>query len=453
MTELENQLRKAFRAKAGEISPPAPPLELRARAVSDPVTRRGANRSNTPTRKLWLVPVGAAVAVLAVIAAALAADGSLTGRRPPPATPSEKSVPPYYVALIGSQPDYLYGYVPATVAVVRATSTGAVLARVRPPRPYTFAEVTAAANDRTFVLFAAGPLRHNTGLNGPTYHSVDGTYAERLFLLHINPDASDPSARAQLTALPEADIAFGQQVQALALSPDGKSLAAIISHTSGAFGQVLEHLTVFSLATGTQRTWTREVCAKGKCAQGPIGDGFPIVSWPSRVQLSWTSDGRSLLFIPGWTGSQVRLLDVDAPGKDLMADSYALPIRTAIRLWEDAVITPDGKTVFIQYGSLHGVTTADNLLRFSAATGQETVVNQVPTVINTKATGAGPDDVLWTNYDGSKFIVLGARPGPNKGGLRGHDDTLPPSGQTAGVYDGHHYTPLPWPANVVDAAW
>ena len=128
MTELENQLRKAFRAKAGEISAPAPPLELRPRTVADPVTRTGANRSNSPTRKLWLMPLGATIAVLAVIAVALAAGGSLTGRRPPPTAPSEKSVPPYYVALIGSQPEYLYGYVPATVAVVRATRTGAVLA-------------------------------------------------------------------------------------------------------------------------------------------------------------------------------------------------------------------------------------------------------------------------------------------------------------------------------------
>ena len=49
----------------------------------------------------------------------------------------------------------------------------------------------------------------------------------------------------------------------------------------------------------------------------------------------------------------------------------------------------------------------------------------------------GPDDVLWTSYDGSKIIVANVRPGaPN-----------------ASIYSGGLYTPIPWPANIVGAAW
>jgi hypothetical protein len=321
-----------------------------------------------------------------------------------------------------------------------------VLARIKPPRPYTFAAVTGAADDRTFVVFGVGPLRRT---NGRLYY---GTYSQRLFLLRIDPGASSPSARAQLTALPGSDIASGEQVLAMALSPDGKSLAAILGRPAGGALASRGSLTVFDLANGTQQTWTRTVCYYGKCVQGPVGDWPPIVGEPSRIQLSWTSGGRSLLFIAGTTGSQVRLLDVGAPGRDLTADSYALPIRGGTILWQDAVITPDGKTVFIERntGAAELVST---LSRFSAATGSATVVNHVVTFTEGHQTGAGPDDVLWTNDNGSKIIVLGAQPGPNKGRLKGHVYYATPAGQTAGVYTGTRYRPLPWPVNVVDAAW
>jgi hypothetical protein len=49
----------------------------------------------------------------------------------------------------------------------------------------------------------------------------------------------------------------------------------------------------------------------------------------------------------------------------------------------------------------------------------------------------GPDDVMWTSYDGSKVIVANVRPGtPN-----------------ASIFSGSRYTPIPWPANIVGAAW
>ena len=45
-----------------------------------------------------------------------------------------------------------------SAAELRSTQTGTVLATITPPRPYVlFAGVTAAADDRTFVLVAQGP--------------------------------------------------------------------------------------------------------------------------------------------------------------------------------------------------------------------------------------------------------------------------------------------------------
>ncbi len=83
------------------------------------------------------------------------------------------------------------------------------------------------------------------------------------------------------------------------------------------------------------------------------------------------------------------------------------------------------------------------MLRFSARTGKLITVNRLTVVnqgryvaYNTEA-DINPDDVLWTSYDGSKVIVADVRPGiPN-----------------AGIYSDSRYTPIPWPANIVGAAW
>jgi hypothetical protein len=445
VSRLEHQLRTAFRTRASEI-PVATPLDLHPRPAADNFGGGRQRRARTIAGATWLIPLGTAIAVLAVIVGALAVAHALPAHQTPSVGPIQKKVPPYYVALMAEQPTLQYP-AEASVATVRVTSTGDVVARVRAPKPYVFVSVTAATDDRTFVLFAVGPFSKLQ----PHENPIDRTYAQGFFILHIRPAAPTPSARAQLTTLSQATIGSGLQVQAMALSPNGQSLATILSDPSRAIGTVVPaQLTIFNMASGAQRTWTREVCAYGQCAPGPIGDGS-IVTDANAIQLSWTSDGRYVLFIAGPTGSQVRLLDVDAPGSNLISDSQELPVRTYVRYWNSAVIAPDGKSVFIQY-PLNGSALAGTLLRFSATTGKAAaVVNQVRTNLGGAATGSGPDYVLWTNDDGSKLIVLGAPPGTNTG--TAGQLTSVPSGQTAGVYSGHRYTPLPWSAGVVDAAW
>jgi hypothetical protein len=449
MTELEERLRTAFRAKAGEIPASPPPLELDPPAAPDaaPSERRG--KSRLPGSRRWLIPATAAAAVLAVAAGALAVAGLLPGQQTAPAAPIQTNVPPYYVALMASKgiPELYY---PGTsnVATVRATSSGRVLARVRAPRPYAFAEITAATDDRSFVLLAVGPFT-----KAPKFPGMfqDKDYSQRFYYLRIHPAARNPSARVQLTPLPQVSIQSGTQVQAMALSPDGKSLAVIMSNLNQTIGTVTpSQLTIFNLGSGAQQTWTRDVCAYGKCAPGPIGgDASPLFE-SSALQLSWTSDGRSLLFITGPTGSQVRLLNVDTPGGNLMADSYALPVSTAVRYWDDAVITPNGKTIFIDYNSEVGGY-GQTLLRFSARTGRATVVNHILLSQGKYGSLYGPDLLAWTNYSGSKIIVVGARPGQQANNPK--FPFLLEHYPTAGVYTGSQYTPLPWPHGIIEAAW
>jgi hypothetical protein len=322
-----------------------------------------------------------------------------------------------------------------------------VLAKVRAPHPYTFAAITAATDDRSFVLLAVAPLT-KAAARSPIAFSAD--YAQRFYFLRIHPNAPTSSARVELTPLPQASIARGLTADAMALSPNGQSLAVIMSDQGRTIGTVTPaQLTIFNLANGAQQTWTRDVCYYGKCAPGPIGDKTWF-QWPSALTLSWTSDGRSLLFIAGDTGSQVRLLDTETPGGNLMSDSYALPVRTTVRYWTDAVITPNGQSVFIDYTYGAGATGV-NLLRFSARTGRASVVNNVLTYVGGRPTGYGPNLLAWTNDSGSKIIVVGARRG-----TAANQAKLPIEQQfyaTAGIYAGGRYTPIPWPHGVFDAAW
>ncbi len=320
------------------------------------------------------------------------------------------------------------------MATVRATATGAVIARITPPRPYAgFDAVTGAADDRTFVLWARGDTNSHTGVT-----------PERFYLLHIDPAATSAAGRVKLTALPTSDIPTGSQVNTMALSPDGSTLAAVLQNGLTIPGQ----LNVYDLATGATRTWIRRLCSA--CGQTTIDGALPAESAPVPVYLSWTANGKSLAFIPDVYAPQLRLLDLGAPGNNVQSASKPFAIHgVPVLEWQDAYLTPDGKTVFITYQESKGQTNWTGLLRFSARTGAMTTINKVIQDLEGRPAGGGSDLVLWSNYNGSQLIVTGAGRGldaPTKQVLFGPD-------VTAGIYRGDHYTPIPWPADVIDAAW
>ncbi len=137
-----------------------------------------------------------------------------------------------------------------TAAELRSTQTGAVLAEVTPPKPYvSFTGVTAAADDRTFVVSAQGPVR---SFGMPPFP------AQRFFLLRID-QACQAGARMTLTALPAGYVPPGHGIHDMALSPDGTQLAADI----GSDPPFDDKLYVFDLATGTERAWSVRTCDKG----------------------------------------------------------------------------------------------------------------------------------------------------------------------------------------------
>jgi hypothetical protein len=432
VTGLENKLRAALRETAGEIPGDPPPLNLSPPAVSRPAARRRNPRQRRTQWPPWAAPLAAAAAIVALIVASLTlvhdrpdVEGPSAGQgTTTPAGPA--AVPPYYVALTATGAADVYDG-DATAAEIRSTSTGAVLARVVPPKPYVhFAGVSAAADDRTFVLVAEEKSNppERTFKPGQGYHPY--YQPSRFYLLRFDPG----SGRASLRALPAAFIPANAEVHDLALSPDGTALAAGI-------GPVLDaaHLVVFNLATGAERAWSFKTCAHCSPSGGGLGYGGT-----SPDALSWTADGKHLAFVgPGRSSSAVRLLDVTRPGSDLLANSRVvaeLPPGDQLSdlSWRGAIITPDGRTVVIVEELARDgapVQVRDRLLEVSVATRRVTVLND----LNVLA-GYQYEQVMYASASGSVLVVSGARPG-----------------SAAGILRGHAYTPIPWDRRISTAVW
>jgi hypothetical protein len=311
-------------------------------------------------------------------------------------------VPAYYVALRQAGPGGQPGLRPA-YAVLRATATGATLATITPPRPFgTFTAVTAAANDRTFVLAAA---------------EFPKAAAERLFVLHVNPASRTLAGRARLAPLPFAFIQPGLQAWDLALSPDSSELAL----AAGSGGHV--ELQVLNLVTGTRRLWIT-------VAGCPLCASTPWLAARSDTALSWAADGRTLA-VAG--PDSMRLLNTAAPGGSLLADSRAAPESPAMFRpgWRDALLVPDGQSIMAVTPAQPGrrASAARQLVEVPPATGQ-------PVVVLGRLPRRGQEQVLWASGSGRALIVSSTDPAA-----------------AAGIVLSGRYTPIPWSRAILAAAW
>ena len=312
MPDVENLLRQELKRAAERVQP-----EL-LRPLQVP-TRR-------PSWRPHLLPLAAAAAVTAVITAGALVAGLTAAHKPAAHRP----------AVSGSTPASLPRFYVTTSsggrgiqAVVRASASGQVTGTVPVPSaiPVEWADsggtfVTAAANDRSFIIGVQGG-------QAPTKTGLD----LRLFRFAISA-AGKPGHLTELAPAPMDN----ETTEGIALSPDGKLLA--VSLMSESAGNVAPAIQVLNLATGATRTWTAPT------RNYPYLIGPPSWADGSRViAFSWlNADQSGLMAAP----RGIRLLDIDAPGDNLVAGTLIVPRGVvAAGSLVSARITPDGRDVIV----------------------------------------------------------------------------------------------------------
>jgi len=344
MSGVEDRTRAALDAVTRQVDS-APPLPL-----PPPPERAAARRrwhAAPPWRRWapWLVPAAAAAAVIAVAVSLVIVKDVSAGQPASPAPAGvQNTAPRYYVAIPGDMANAPVG---APDAIVGDTFTGQPLATVPAPAGWTFISVTAAADDRAFVVGAA----YDPQPPAPV--------ATRWYLIRLTPGSTPFATVRELpVSLPAATRAG-----AVGLSPDGTELA-MIDHSAAA----PVALRLYAVATGAPlHVWSSSAAEMRKSGEP---EGY----------LSWLSDGRQLAF--GTFGPalrvSLRLLPVDDPGHDLLADSQPVWFTTA-----PDTVNPTGERPFSCGGSF-----APSAL----VTGNGTTVVCGASAIFRSQAGFDPDD-------------------------------------------------------------
>ena len=416
---VEDRVRAAMRAAAEKVRE-VRPLDLPA---AGPPARRAR------IWHIWLAPVSAAAAVLAlVISLVIVRDMPNEHQVPATGSPLSLAVPEYYMALPGADN---FGNVPgATQAVLIDTFSGKRLLTLKPSGGEKFVSVTAAADDRTFVLGAARNLQ-------PPAVPMATTW----YLVHVTPGSAVHATMSKLRipAPPPGGMVF-----AAALSPDGRKLATIGIQSQSPASAVVAG--IYSAATGALlHAWS-----------GPLNLGFGAYT-----TLSWTADGYQVAI--GY-GLNVRMLGLTSTGHDLVADSRLVwsikgadtssfsrtsPFSCTLAL--RALVTADGKTVVCSASGVFRVPRLPSggavcpaippwadmgFLEYSTATGKlartlyKDDTNCVPGYI----------DVLWTSASGGTVIGY-FRLGDIISEMTGHPKPV----IRFGIFSNNKFTPLPLP--------
>ena len=365
--------------------------------------------------KARIAPV-AALAAVSALAASMAIGGATPSVAAPSAAASSSAasgahapspaVPEYYLALPGGDN---FANVPGSrTAVVGNTLTGRKPLTIRAFGKDKFVTVSAAADDRTFVLGA------NPNPQPPAIPS-----ATEWYLVHITPGAKFRATERKLRIPgPGKDDWVAQT----AVSPNGREVALAGTYQPTYPAPALDWVRIYSTATGALlHSWS----------------GLPDATWDGYITLSWTEGGRQLAI--GYTfaltpaGSKrswpylgVRLLNVASPGHNLTTDSRLAwsklqatsgiskptPLTCAIDL--QVTVSADGTVVCGGYGILRDYTpnpvaktcpavpdwAAVGFVAYSTATGKEVG----PLYQEDTNCELSQISVLWTNATGGTAI-------------------------------------------------
>lgn len=414
MNAVENRIRAATRAAGDTVREVRRPLRLdRFDPGADGAAGPGPGIRVRRARhwKAWMAPVTAAAAVLAIGVALVIVRDLPNGRVVPPRGPVPGSgVPAYYAAI--AEPTGWYAYAPLSGAkapaarlVIGETFTGRRLATVAPPRGATFMGVTAAADDRTFVVDTAP-------LSAPSTDGSDvpSAAARWWYLLSFHPGGTHA---ARLTRLPIPATPNGTLIFGIAVSPDGTKLAvAQASKASAAHGT--EFVRIYSVRTGAVLfTWSAPIQGYSNLVprQGP----------DNNATLFWTSDGRGLAWeyvssaSPGG-GIDNQLLEVPFPGHRLYDYADASGAIRGCSPNGGLLVVADGSTVVCapegvlrDWGPRSGDAACPvgpsrtdlGVLEFPATGGLSRTLHAIGTNC---AAGTGLAGMLWASASGDQVI-------------------------------------------------
>jgi hypothetical protein len=329
MTSTEERLRDALGAAAAQVRDdrlrPLPAPETRPRW---PAQRRHMG---------WLGPAAAAMSVLLIVALAVTLTGQSHKTTPSVSYPALPAGFPKYFAQIAG-PSQVAG--PSNLdVIIRSTSTGEEVTRAATPDipdyRLTPLNVAAAPDGRTFYIeYRAVDLQKNTSQ----------IWIFQLTFTHGG--SSNYLAWIKGDPFPTSGLLVNGG--SMAVSPDGAKLA-FTGATQRLDGQSWpDDIFVVDLRTGARSVWQVGLSRPGQT--------FTIPG------ISWTSDGRSLVFRavwchpipnsdvclddpgqPGYRGPQVRSLDVGTKGGTLHHGS-TLRLSQSARypVIADAVAGPGG---------------------------------------------------------------------------------------------------------------
>jgi hypothetical protein len=272
MTRTEERLQDALRASASRVHD--------ERLCPLPDLAEGATRGRrAPSAPPWLIPAAAALAVLVAIGLGVTLAQQThqkTGSQAGGTLAQPPGPPRYYAEVEGKM--YRWHGTDSVEVVVRATASGAVVARVRNPviagqpeiMPFS---VAAAPGNRTFYAI---------------YRNYGGGSELWIYRFSILP-SGHVSTLTRISGGPIAGQNYLGNVGGFTVSPDGTRLALAVasdhdpnSATSAVAGQIV----VINLHTGGHVVWRGGLSRPGQV--------FGIQT------LSWTGDGRFLAFQAQW---------------------------------------------------------------------------------------------------------------------------------------------------------
>jgi hypothetical protein len=284
--------------------------------------------------------VGALVASLAIGVAAPSVAAATAGAPSAPVTAATAAIPRYYLTF--SQPA---GDATTPVGLVlNATVTGKKLFTLPPPRGLSFAGITGAADDRTFVADA----------HLDPYGTFGSEGRSRTWYL-IRVVGTGPQASLTMTKLRIPPTAVGTGISAIALSPDGTKLAVASERvTDNPDEQQL--LRVYSVATGAVlHTWSSpaDQIPPIEGGGGEGGDPNTTIAWVGGGALAYNQGTRGK---SGFVTLEVKELSLSHPDGNLLGNSRTAAILPTPNwedkpvpfgcnwFWGDVMVTGNGKS-------------------------------------------------------------------------------------------------------------